>query len=275
MSTQWPLVIFTLLAGTGAGTLAFAGISAFFNIAKKTRLVAGIIALILFVIGGIASILHLGSPGNVMAATGQLFSGSPISLELLALGLAIVVAIVSIAVTNREGSVAKGVGVVGILAALFLAYVVGHGYEVIASRPGWHTPALSFAYLGSGLTIGGFLFLALAAAARDEEPAVKALGRILIAVAAVETIAFLAYGFSVPLGDNALLFWGGVVVIGGVAALIVAFVLQTKTSALVYVGLICAFVGGVAFRVLMWTLGSPAIPNAFDIAANSRGLFPF
>jgi anaerobic dimethyl sulfoxide reductase subunit C (anchor subunit) len=277
MEPQWPLVIFTLLVGSGAGTLVFAGISEFFGTQGKTRFVAAVVSLVLFIVGGIASIFHLGHPANVMAAAGQLFSGSPISLELLFLGLAVIVTIAYLAVVRRVGSASKGVGVAAVVVSLILAYVCGHGYEVIASRPGWATPALSFAYCGSGLTIGGFLFLSLAVIFKEESDILKKLTIIAIIVAAIETVAFIAYGLTAPLGDNALLFWGCVVIVGGVLALVAGLALFAKQSlgSLSYVGLVAAFIGGISFRVLMWILGSPALPNAFDLAANSRGLFPF
>jgi anaerobic dimethyl sulfoxide reductase subunit C (anchor subunit) len=277
METQWPLVIFTLLVGTGAGTLVFAGISEFFGSKKEIRFVAAIIALALLVLGGIASVLHLGHPANVMAAAGMIFSGSPISMELLFLGLTVIVAIAYIVVVKREGPASKGVGVAAIVVSLLVAYVCGHGYEVIGSRPGWATPALSFAYCSSGLTIGGFLFLSLAVILKEEAVAIKKLAIIAVIVAVIETIAYSAYGLAAPLGDNALLFWGGAVIVGGAVAAIAGIALFARQSLglLSCVGLAAAFIGGIAFRVLMWALGSPALPNAFDLAANSRGLFPF
>jgi hypothetical protein len=62
-----------------------------------------------------------------------------------------------------------------------------------------------------------------------------------------------------------------------VIAAAVGFALFVRQSlgSLSYIGLIAAFIGGIFFRVLMWALGSSALPNAFDLAANSRGLFPF
>jgi anaerobic dimethyl sulfoxide reductase subunit C (anchor subunit) len=277
METQWPLVAFTLLAGSGAGVLAFSGISEFFDIQKRTRSAALIAALVLLVAGGIASVFHLGHPANVMSAAGRLFSGSPISLELLFLGLAVVVAAVYLVVARRGGKALKGIGVAAVIVSLALAYACGHGYEVIGSRPGWATPALGFAYCASGLTVGGFLFLALTVALKEDAAAVRKLAAVAAAVAAVETVAFVAYGLSVPLGENALLFWGGAVIVGGIVAVLAGSALFARQSlgALSYVGLAAALVGGVCFRVLMWALGSPAFPNAFDLANNARGLFPF
>jgi anaerobic dimethyl sulfoxide reductase subunit C (anchor subunit) len=276
MPVQLPLVLFTLLAGTGAGTLAFSGISEFFDTNKNTRFTAVLVSLVLFVFGGICSIFHLGHPANVMAAAGNLFSGSPISLELLCLSLAIIITIIYLVVINRTDNASRAIGIIGIVIAVALAFAVGHGYQVIGSRANWNAESLPWAYLFSGLCTGGFLFLILALIFKNDSEVTRKLAIFIASVAGASTVAFTVYGLSVDLGTNSTLFWGAVIIVGGIMTLIAAACLIVKQSpGLIYTGFLTALVGGVVFRVLMWVLGSSEIPHMFNIAGDKMGLFPF
>jgi len=223
-------------------------------------------------------VLHLGNPGNVMAAAAHIGSGSPISLELLFLGVCVVVAVVYLVVVNREGTPPKATGVVGIVAGLVLAYVLGHGYEVVAARPVWATPALGLSYLLSGLTLGGLAVLSVSAALKDDDAAVKKLALIVAVAAVLEAVAFAVFGAGATgaMAGNEALFWGGAFVVGGLAAAACAAAVYAKPglAALAYVGLLAAVIGGVCFRLFMWLTGTSDIPNLFDLAADTRGLFP-
>jgi anaerobic dimethyl sulfoxide reductase subunit C (anchor subunit) len=279
MSIQWPLVIFTLLTGTGAGTMVFIGLAELLNVGAKARKLAGWVAAILVVAGGIASVLHLGSPGNVMAALGNLGSFSGISIELMLLAVSSVVSVVYAVVANEEGSkAAKGVGVVALIVGLFFVWALGSSY-MIASRPAWASLALPFAYLGSGLALGGFLYFTLLVIKKDVDGLRKVAVFVLIATI-VEIAGFLTFGImagELALVDNALLFWAGAIAAGVVVPLIAAVMRwrNTKWTVMAYVGLIGVVAGGLAFRTLMWAVGNPAIFNLFDVAANSRGYYPF
>lgn len=73
---QWPLVLFSLLAGAGGCALAFAGASEFVGGTKRARFAVGVVSLVLVVVGGLFSVLHLASPQHVMAAVRHVFSFS-------------------------------------------------------------------------------------------------------------------------------------------------------------------------------------------------------
>lgn len=276
MVIEWSLVLFTLIAGAGAGMLVFAGLGEFLGASKKTRFVSGVVALILLIAGGCFSLLHLANPANVMAAASNIFSFSPISLELIFLGLCALIAIVYVVLVNRESLASKILGVCGIVAGLIFCYVSGHGYEVIAVRAAWATPALSVSYLASSLTLGGFFFLLVQVLQKDEAASIKKISLIVLIIALLETVAFALYAATAPLGDAALIMWIGGLVVGGLIAVIAALLLWLKNiSAMVYLGAIAALVGGCVFRVVMWMAASPYVPNLFDVAAQSQGLFPF
>ena len=85
MSIQWPLLVFSLLAGSGGALLAFTGVAEATGVAKKTRNAAVACALVLLVVGGCASVVHLAQPANIMAAAANVFSFSGISVELIRL----------------------------------------------------------------------------------------------------------------------------------------------------------------------------------------------
>ena len=59
-------------------------------------------------------------------------------------------------------------------------------------------------------------------------------------------------------GSQALLFWGGALVIGALVPLIVAFVARKKEGSALLgmagIGVLCAAVGGVCFRIVMYAL---------------------
>jgi anaerobic dimethyl sulfoxide reductase subunit C (anchor subunit) len=279
MSIQWPLVIFTLLAGCGAGTLVFLGLAELLNVGKKVKAIAAWVAVVLFVIGGIASVLHLGKPANFMAAVGNLGSLSGISIELILLGLGVVVAVIYALVARNNSGAVKAVSVIALIVGLVFAWALGSSY-VIGSRAAWDSQVLPFAYLGSGLAMGGFLYLAFLVAKKEDSEGIKKVALFVLLASAIELIAFLAFGLAagdVVIADNAILFWGAAVVVGAVLPLIAAIVIwrNTKSASLVYIGLVTALVGGVALRALMWLAGSPAIVNLFDVASQNRGLYPF
>ena len=127
MSIQWPLVIFSLLAGTGAGTMVFVGLSELLNKGASARFNAALVAFILLILGGIASVLHLGQPANVMSAITNLGSFSGISIELILLGLSALVALIYAILAKREGSdgARKAFGVIALILGLVFAFALG------------------------------------------------------------------------------------------------------------------------------------------------------
>ena len=68
MEIQWPLVLFSLIAGTGGSLFAFVALSELLGGKEKTRFAATVTSLVLIVAGGCLSMLHLASPQNAFAA---------------------------------------------------------------------------------------------------------------------------------------------------------------------------------------------------------------
>lgn len=265
MEIQWPLVIFSLLAGCGGATLAFAGLSTVLSVGEKARVPAVICALVLLVAGGCASVLHLGQPANIMAAATNIFSFSGISIELIMLGLNVVVAIVFLVLARGENAGGiKVVGVVGLVTGLVMAFAVGNGYVMVA-QPAWNTPVLPLAYLGSGLAMGATLFAALMVGTKADTAELKKVIPYVVASALVQTVAFLAYAFVIGFAVDALLFWGGALLVGSIGAVVCA-ALMSKTPNLAYAAVVCAVIGGICFRALMWLVGTGYL-DLFSLAA--------
>ncbi|MDR3136332.1 MAG: dimethyl sulfoxide reductase anchor subunit [Coriobacteriales bacterium] len=280
MSIQWPLVLFTLLTGTGAGSLIFIGLAEVLGFGDKARKSAGWVAAGLIVAGGLCSMAHLGQPANVMSAISNLGSLSGISIELILLAISTIVAVLyALVARSKPTSASKALGVVVLIVGLVFIWALGSSY-MIGSRPAWSTVALPFGYFGSGLALGGFLYLVQLVLAKDSADDIKKVGLYVLVAAAVEVVAFLIFGVAAgqaALADNGILFWAGVIIIGGVVPLIAAFLVwkHAERASLIYAGLAGALLGGLAFRALMWAVGNPAIANLFDVASQNRGLYPF
>ena len=106
MEIQWPLVLFSLTAGTGGSLFAFVGLSEFLGGSAKVRDVGAVCSLALIVIGGCFSVLHLASPLHAISAVTNLLSFSGISIELMLLGACFIVMAAYLVVRKRSSSAA-------------------------------------------------------------------------------------------------------------------------------------------------------------------------
>ena len=261
MDIQWPLVLFSLIAGTGGSLFAFVALSELVGGKDKTRFAATVTVLVLIVVGGCLSMLHLASPQNAFAALTNIFSFSGISIELMLLGLTFVAAAAYAIVVKRvrNAAAAKVLALVGGILGLALGYFCGHGY-VIEAQPTWMHESLPLAYFGTSLACGAFAYGIIASRLGDGKEELR--GRMPVAlmvcttVSAVAVVAYAgALGFDAAMAHGAV-FWGGVVlcgIVGTLGAGLVRLVGRAVPALPVdAIGLICAFVGGVSIRVLMW-----------------------
>lgn len=264
MDIQWPLVLFSLIAGTGGSLFAFVGLSELLGGSAKTRAASTACALVLVVVGGCFSMLHLASPLHAMSAVTNLLSFSGISIELMLLGANFVVMLAYLLVGKRSKATTplRVLGVLGIAFGLLLGFFCGHGY-VIEGQPTWNSNTLPLAYLGSSLACGAFLF-ALISALRGEGDELGGKLNAAVAISAVVNAVGLV-SYSAFLGDNAAgneaVLWIGVVIAGVAIPLAVSLLDLAKKapgtpSVHAAVGLACAFVGGISVRVLMWVCAS-------------------
>lgn len=268
MEIQWSLLLFSALAGAGGSLLALTGAAELMGKAPKGKKTNLIVVLVLVIAGGLFSVLHLEQKANIMAAAANVFSFSAISMELIFVGLVAVMAIVYLVCTAREVAEAtvKAVAVIGIVVGLLLGYVTGSGYQM-GAMPYWDTPALPLAYLGTDLALGAALYGLLALAAKDNaQGALPA--QFAVVGAALSLVLCLAYGATSGFALEPVLFWLGVIVLGGVANTAVAAVAlkQPSNMALYGAAVVFACIASVCLRAYMWALGTGTL-DLFGAAA--------
>jgi len=276
MTIQWSLVLFSLLAGTGGCAFVYVAVSEFTNSGATARFTVTLVALILTLLGGCASVAHLALPQNMMAAVRNIGSFSGISIELILIGIVALLMVVYMIIVKREvaATARKVVGVLGLIAGLLLAFFTGHGY-VLQAQPTWNTQALPFAYLGTALAAGAFLYAVFATVQSKEDVDKMALPVGIGAI--IGTLSILIYIFAIGLekaGSEPLVLWGGLVLCGCVAEVLCAVLALTKKALgnpliVPVVGLAAAFVGALSIRALMWLVGS-GFMLLFDTASGPR-----
>jgi anaerobic dimethyl sulfoxide reductase subunit C (anchor subunit) len=283
MSTQWALVFFTLFAGLGAGLFVAVTATEWLGDAKTARLPAAVVSLVALIVGGISSVLHLGHPGRIFGALGH--PGSGIFLEMLLIGLTglgIIVYLVLLARSSSDSS-RKAVATVTSVPAVILSFAVGSSYDM-ASRPAWHTVVLPLLYMATAAVMGCFA-LSVFTSLRSDAVATKrtALATLIaLGIQVILVIIYLAHLASAPFADPsrsagrvlsgslAALFWAGLVLCGLLIPAGLALVMRSKKAAKfsplagAAVGLVAVLGGGVAFRALMYGVGS-AVKNYFGI----------
>lgn len=265
IAIQWPLVLFTLVAGTGGALLVPMGIAEIAKTSSKdVQFKACVASLAMLAVGGCFSLLHLASPGNVMAAVTNIGSFSGISMELILLGCTFIAALVfAVALKRTESSAAlKAIGAVCIVFALLFMFFSGHGY-VMEARPAWNTQLLPLAYVGTVLACGAFLYALLEAMGASGKELPKVTKYVI--VGACVACAFSCAAYAVFLGPelgarSALMYWGGLAVCGVVLSLVMGtmcFLKLEESNAvmLLSVGLAVAVVAALALRVIMWQTG--------------------
>ncbi|MGI1659787.1 MAG: dimethyl sulfoxide reductase anchor subunit family protein [Desulfitobacterium sp.] len=294
MSIEWALIAFTVFVGLGCGTFVSSVIlTEWGGMAKEVRMKSSIVALVALAIGGFSSVLHLGHPERIFGALGHPTSG--IFMESTMLGLVALDIIIYMVAMRRNASdgTLKVISTVGIIPAVILAFAVGYTY-VLAARPAWNTLILPFIYLASAGVMGCFSLSVLLTltqgansthtptaaevAATNGTPSAAAIIKrasiITLLVQALLIIAYLVHLAGAPYpdvtrsvtrvltGDLALLFWGGLILLGIlVPAALISPLNKNKANltspmASLALGLVCVLISSVVFRGLMFSLGS-------------------
>lgn len=276
MGNEWALVFFTTFVALGAGTFVAIGASEWRagNTADTAiRLQGGILAIVALAVGGFASVLHLGHVDRIFGALEHPTSGIFTEAVMMGLtGLCVVAYLIAIR-KNASGQVRKGIVIVGAVLALLLAFAVGNSY-VIPARPAWDSLTLPLVYLGSAVVLGCFGYHVLDAR-KAGASTTGIMAKVIpgaLGLQAVLIVAYLTHLATAPypnatrsvsrvlMGDLALLFWGGIVLVGLVApAMLVALKKKTEKIppfVIAVIGLACVFVGALAFRLMMFSLGT-------------------
>lgn len=279
---QWPLVLFSMLAGCGGCCFAFAGVAGALGESTTVTLWATGISLVLVVVGAVCSMMHLATPRHAFAAVTHLLSFSGISVELIMLGVvsALMVAYGAACLWFDNELVRLVLGMAGALAGVVLAFVTGHGY-LISSKPTWNTKKLPLAYTGTALVAGGFLYAVVSVATGGVwamELPVKLLLAVCAVFSAVTVAAYLGHLGMQTAKKNPTLFWVGIVVCGLVVPLACAAILLAPLPSMAFVavaavGFVAAMAGGgLSLRMLMWIVGAGFLFFFEDAQANRSAI---
>lgn len=256
MEIQWPLVLFTLLTGAGGWVLAFVAANEFTGKSKKDPFKVALVGLVLVVLGGFASVLHLTHPDRIMNALSNPTSG--IFVEAALVGIISVCAIVQLILYKRGiAGAAKAFAVLSGLFGVVISFMAGESYIVMNSRAAWDTVLLPLAYLGTAAPMGAGLYWALAAPDEDNGAAFSALATCVGGVLGL--VLTLAYAAVAGLfGGAALGIVAGVAVLDAAVA-VIGFLGKSKpTQVLAWASVALAVVAGLLLRVLMWVAGAGA-----------------
>lgn len=268
MDIQWSLVLFTAIASCGAWVSVGVAVDEVRGGTKNTNFPASIVALVLAVVGGIASVTHLSHPDRIMAVLGHPTPG--IFLEALLIGLFILCVAVYLVLLKRQAGAGarKAVAVLAAVIGVVFSFASGYSY-MMEARATWNTIALPLGYMGFGASSGLALYLLLAAVKKESDAAVKLAGAETVVGGVLALVCGLAFGFisGAATGDAAAVFWVAVVC-GGVVPVVCGWLGRGKpASALTLAGIAFAggIVGSIAFRAVMWMVGT-ALANYFGIA---------
>lgn len=278
---QWPLVLFSMLAGCGGCCFAFAGVAGALGESTTVTLWATGISLVLVVVGAVCSMMHLATPRHAFAAVTHLLSFSGISVELIMLSVvSALMAAYGAACLWFDNELARLVlGIAGAVAGVVLAFVTGHGY-LISSKPTWNTKKLPLAYTGTALVAGGFLYAVVSVATGGVwamELPVKLLLAVCAVFSAVTVAAYLGHLGMQTAKKNPTLFWVGIVVCGLVVPLACAAILLAPLPSMAFVavaavGFVAAMAGGLSLRMLMWIVGAGFLFFFEDAQANRSAI---
>ena len=267
MEIQWSLVLFTALTGAAGWMLACVAFCEFKGVCKNSAFVTALVATVLAVVGGCASVTHLSHPERMLEALNHPTSG--IFTEAVLVGITAAFAILFLIFVKREMSAtARKVAIAG--AAVFgviLSFSAGASY-MMSARAAWNTPLLPLGYLGTAIPAGMSLYLLVVAIRKEkfEEYALlaKALigGGVVAAVLAGLYVASLAgRGY-----DVLALGWLLSVVVCGICPAVLGAVMVKKPEsalAIATAALVCALVGSIAYRCLMWVC-TASVSNYFS-----------
>lgn len=238
MISEFPLFLFTTLAGVAAGAYVVSVAFPVGKDAKKTWLFP-LVCLVLLAVGLAGLPLHLGRPERLFVALSQ--PGAMIAQEAywsIALG---VILLIDLVISKTKGSSPRGLRIVGGIAALGLMLVMSNAYFVSIGVSAWASWQTFLLFILGDFAMGAALLALLESDLMKDGTylTVSAVLSVLAAVGVVlETVHFASVGASMV-----LLIIGAVVV--AVAAVLQFMAKSGKMSAATAAKVVfaCAFVG--------------------------------
>ncbi|WP_314009900.1 DmsC/YnfH family molybdoenzyme membrane anchor subunit [Cryptobacterium curtum] len=267
MSVQWSLVIFTLLTGMAGWMLVCVAVSECRKEALQANSIAAITAIVLAIIGGLASVTHLAHPEHMLGVLSHPTEG--IFLEALLTGMVILFAALYL-VALRRGAEMSMRRILAILAALFgalLSFAAGKSY-MMEAIPTWNTCFLPLGYLGTAIPAGiasYILVLTRKDKSFDQLSTIAFFGRLLLVGGVISAATSACYLIVAAQGQIFLSLC--IVVLAGIVPAICGWLIvkQPKRAfGFAFVALISALAGGLAYRACMWLVYDKAI-NLFKL----------
>ena len=238
MISEFPLFLFTTLAGLAAGAYVVSAVLPVGKDAKKAWLFP-LVCGILLAVGLVGLPMHLGRPERMLIALTQ--PGAMIAQEAywsMAFG---VILIIDLVVSKVKGSAPRALRIVSALAALGLTFVMANAYFMSVAIPAWAS------WQTFPLFVLGTLAMGVALLALFESDLAKS-GTYLIAAAVLSVLAVVAIALEAVhfagIGEDMTLLAIGAVIVAAAAALQLMAKLgkvAPKTAALV--AFACVFVG--------------------------------
>jgi len=225
---------------------------------------ASLVALCVMLVGGIASVMHLAHPENILSALNHPTSG--IFIEAVLVGLSLVCMLVFIILLKKDTSdgAQKAFAVIGAILGIVLSFEAGKSY-MMASAGVWNTWLLPLGYLCTVIPAGAAAYLAVVAENADAE-SVKLPAMLLIIGGCLAAVMSLAYVLSAGAAANvAGLLYGGCILCGGVVPAVCGVMIMRKPEQarmFACVALVGALIGAVSFRCIMWAIYMPSAVGA-------------
>ena len=191
MEIQWSLVLFTALTGMGGCMFACVAADEFLGRAKAAAFPAAVAALVIAVVGGLASVTHLSHPDRIMGALSHPTSG--IFTEALLVGCLCVCVVVYLVLVKREAAAGarKAVAVIGAVFGVLLSFMAGESY-LMEARPNWCSQLLPLGYLLTAVSEGIAAYLVVVAA-KAKGADVAPYGRALLVGGVLAAVGAAAY----------------------------------------------------------------------------------
>ena len=242
MISEFPLFMFTTLAGLSAGFMATRAIFPLSEDGKRPWL-SLLVALVLLGAGLLGVLFHLGRPERFINAMMNPVAGiAQEGYTSIVFGLLLLIDLILV---WRKGESPRGLQIATGVAGFALTVVMGNAYTAYLGTPAWTSWATVPLFVVGDIAMGGALYGIFAAKAY-EKPGYLAL---MIAAEVVFAVAlyFLVLHFAnVGLGGGALVF--GIVVAGLGAFAATMLVRKRPSLALTYAVLACSVVGVAAAR---------------------------
>lgn len=267
MAIQWSLVLFTVLTGAAGWMFACTAWDKFAGKNGEAAFSTSIVALIVMIVGGCASVTHLAHPENIMEALNRPASGIFIEAALVGLSAVCIFIFAILVKRGAQEGVQKAFALLGAIFGILLSFMAGHSY-MMEAIPAWNNWLLPLGYLGTAIPSGAALYLCFVAKDATAD-SVKNGANLLLIGGIVGAVLALAWGAA----SGSFATAGAPIALATVCDIVAAicgYLVKKhpdKTMTYAVVALIFALVGSIAFRVAMWmgyvlaAIGAPFITN--------------